>query len=436
MGLFRDIAEFIKQGVWQKDEKDFSSGRVWRAVRQFRVVLFTARGFNRHDTAVRSAALSFYTVMSIVPILALIFAIFKGFGMEEYFNTYLYELFPSYKAALDVVIGFIENLLARTRGGIMAVGAFVVLLWAVVQVFSNVESAFNNIWEVKKSRSMTRRFTSYMAVMILVPILLLMANGIFVGMRTSMEIFTGSLFTKIVMSLLSVTIIIIMFTLIYFLLPNTEVKFRNALVSGVVAGVGFSIFQVVYVLIQGNLTSYNAIYGTFAAIPLFLMWLQISWQILLFGGELSFANQNIRNYEQERLSLKVSYDVRCKIMIACMVIIIRDYLSEKTLATAEGISEELNLPLRIVRDVVYELEDAGLILFVKNEEREKEDALAPARDAHSIRFFDVISSVTGHGATIVNEGDTPLMMRVGATYDKVKGDVGGSADNIYLTDLL
>ncbi len=434
--MFKKIIDFIKNGVWLKNEKDFSGKRTWWLVKQFRVVLFTARGFGRHDTAVRSAALSFYTVMSLVPILALIFAIFKGFGMEDSFNRYLYELFPNYTQMVDQIVIFIQNLLSRTKGGIMAVSAFFVLLWAVIQVFGNVESAFNNIWEVKRSRSFSRRFTGYMAIIILVPILLLAANSLYIAARREIEIFTGGMVAEILFTIAAVVIIVLMFSLIYWVIPNITVKYTNALKAGVVAGVGFMIFQVGYVWIQGNLSSYNAIYGTFAAIPLFLLWLQISWQILLFGGELSFAMQNIRDFELELQSENVSYDNRCKIMIAIMVIVIRNFIDGKTLSSPEKISEEIGVPVRTVRDVANELETDGLLLFVHNERTDKIDSMAPARDPHSLRFYDVINYVTEHGGEMPGMRESSLMRRIDDTYDKVKGDVRDSNDNILLTDLI
>ncbi len=297
--MIRRIIDFLTHGIWHVGEKELSTSRWW-AVRQLRVIIYTAKGFGRHDTEIRSAALSFFTIMSLVPVLALIFVVFKGFGMEEAFSTYLYDLLPNYTEVVDQIVTFINNLLARTRGGIMAISAFGVLLWAVIQVFGNVEGAFNKIWEVKRSRSFARRFSVYMALVILVPILLLAANSVYVGIRRRVEVFTGTLGAEILFSVAAAAILVVMFSLVYYVLPNTDVKFKNALKAGIVAGVCFSLFQVIYVFIQGNLSSYNAIYGTFAAIPLFLLWLQISWQILLFGGELSFAMQNIGEFEMER----------------------------------------------------------------------------------------------------------------------------------------
>jgi membrane protein len=435
--MIRKIIDFLTQGVWQKDATDLS-GRVWWAVRQLRVILFTARGFGRHDTAIRSAALSFFTVMSLVPVLALVFVIFKGFGMEVAFNEYLYDLLPSYKPLVDQIVVFIGNLLVRTRGGVMAVSAFFLLIWAVIQVFGSVEGAFNNIWEVKRSRSFTRRFSAYMALIIIVPILLLAANSLFVGIRSQVEMFTGSLGAEVLFGVAGVALVILMFSLVYFVLPNTEVRYINALKAGVVAGLGFSLFQVIYVWIQGNLSAYNAIYGTFAAIPLFLLWLQISWQILLFGGELSFAMQNIHDFVAEREAQNVSYDNRCKIMIAAMVIIIRNYLSGEDggLSTAERIAAEIGVPVRTIRDVANELEDDGMVLFVQSDPSGKSEGMAPARDPRSIRFFDVLSAVTGHGGDMPHLRNSTLMSHIDATYENARADIDVSRNNPFLVDLI
>ncbi len=433
--MIKKIIDFIRHGVWQKTELYGKKG--W-LVKQLRVVIFTAKGFGRHGTAIRSAALSFFTIMSLVPILALVFAVFKGFGMEETFVHYLYDLLPaeSYRTIVDQLVVFVGNLLERTRGGVMAVSAFFVLIWAVIQVFGNVEGAFNKIWEVKRSRSFARRFSAYMALVILVPILFLAANSLYVGIRRQIEVLTGTIGAEILFGVLSVAILVVMFSIVYFVLPNTDVRYRNALKAGIVAGIGFGLFQVIYVFIQSNLSSYNAIYGTFAAIPLFLIWLQISWQIVLFGGELSYAMQNIRDFESEQQEQRLSYDNRCKVMIAVMVITIRDYLGGESLSTIEGISRETGVPVRTLRDVAGELEDDGLLLFVLNDKTDKEDYLAPARDPHTMRFFDVISSVTSHGDDFPDLRRTALLEHIDKAYEKVKGDVNKTEDNVLLTSLI
>jgi membrane protein len=392
----------------------------------------------RHGTAIRSAALAFFTVMSLVPILAIAFAVAKGFGMENYLTQLLYEQLPDYRSVIDILMGFVNNLLGRTRGGVMAIGAFMVLIWAVIQVFGNVEKAFNNIWEVKNTRSMARRFGVYLGVVIMVPLLLVASYTIMIGVRSRLGVFNDNMAVGILFELLSLTAVVSVFTLIYDVIPNTKVRFSNALIAGTVTGVIFYLFQILYFFIQRELGSYNAIYGAFAAIPLFLLWMQINWQIVLFGGELSFGLQNVSSYEQELLSLSVSYDYRCKIMLASMVIILRDYLDDKpSLASSGTIAHELQLPIRIIRDVMHELEKDGLVFFVENEKDEKVNNYVPAVDPRSLRLIDVVSRVTASGIELKKgKTEAPLMEKVGRIYDKVKHDFTQLPENVYLTDLI
>jgi membrane protein len=251
-------------------------------------------------------------------------------------------------------------------------------------------------------------------------------------------VFTESVAAEILFELLSIVAVVAVFTLIYGVIPNTKVKFRNALVAGAIAGTVFYLFQMLYFFVQRELGSYNAIYGVFAAIPLFLLWMQMSWQIVLYGGELSFGMQNVSSYEQERLSLGVSYDYRCKIMLASMVIILREYLDQKPgLASSETIAHELHLPIRIVRDVMHELERDGLIFFVESEKEEKVNNYVPAVDPHDLRFWDVVSSVTGHGIELKKgRAEAPLMTKVGEIYDRVRSGTTSLPENVYLIDLI
>jgi membrane protein len=295
---FAKIEEFFTHGIWQKERGDV---RRWWLVRLGKVVIFTLRSSNRHDTAIRSVALAFYTVMSLVPILAIAFAVVKGLGLDEYLTQLLYGQFPDYTSIVDRLMVFVNNLLTRTRGGVVAVGAFFLLIWAVIQVFGNVEGAFNHIWEVKNTRSIARRVGTYFGVVIVAPILLALSYAIIILLRSRLELFTNSTVVEILFELVAIVAVVAVFTLIYKIIPNTRVKFSNAAIAGAIAGAIFYFFQMLYFLVQSRLGGYNAIYGAFAAIPLFLMFLSIGWQIVLFGGELSFGLQNAGSYEPKKV---------------------------------------------------------------------------------------------------------------------------------------
>jgi membrane protein len=296
-GKLSKIDEFFTHGIWQKERDEVKR---WWLIRVGKVVIFTLGSSNRHDTAIRSVALSFYTVMSLVPILAIAFAVVKGLGLDDYFTGLLYDQFPDHTQVVDTLMGFVNNLLVRTRGGVVAVGAFFLLIWAVIQVFSNVEGAFNHIWEVKNRRSIAHRVGVYFGVVVIAPILLVASYIIMIGLRNRLEVFTNSTVVGILFELLAIVAVVAVFTLIYKIIPNIKVKLTNAAIAGAIAGVVFYFFQMLYFLIQSRLGGYNAIYGAFAAIPLFLMFLSISWQIVLFGGELSRGLQNAGSYEPEQ----------------------------------------------------------------------------------------------------------------------------------------
>lgn len=434
--MIKRFIHYITHDIWQKDGKEPGTKEPW-FIRPFRIIIYTIRGLGEHEVALRAAALTFFTLMSVVPVAALIFGIVKGFGLEANLDDYLYGTFPEYTVVIDNIMDFANNMLMRARGGVVASIGFVLLFWSVVQVFGNAEKAFNNIWEIKKQRSMARKFSDYVTIVVVAPILWLVSSGLVSYVRMRLEEFSGAWLVDIVFSLLSFVMLWFMFALVYYIMPNTRVKFKGALIAGILAGTIFQIFQIGYISIQSYLTKYNVIYGSFAALPLFLIWLQTSWMIMLIGAELSFAYQNISKYEQERASLHVSYDRRRKVMLAAMVIIIRHFLDNSGPVNSEQVAEELEVPVRIVRDVIFDLEKAGLVASINKDGEDKINYFVPARDAHEITVSDVIDGVessTSLNASFVYKGSDRLG-RVSDIIDNMKRLSANSPYNIYLTEL-
>ena len=176
--LFRRLVTFFTDTVFRRDLSEWRNPVVRWLVEQYRLLFYTARGLRDHGTIVRSAALTFYTLMSLVPIVAVVFAVIKGFGLTDGLVDDLYGLFPRNPEIVDNLIRFAENALARTRGGVVAAVALTTLFWAVIRVFGSIESAFDNIWEVKSSRSMARKWADYIAVVMIVPVLWVAANAL------------------------------------------------------------------------------------------------------------------------------------------------------------------------------------------------------------------------------------------------------------------
>ena len=395
---FSDFLTYFTDTIFRRDVTEWRNPVVRWLVQQYRLLFYTARGLLEHGTIVRSAALTFYTLMSLVPILAVVFAVVKGFGLADGLIENLYGLFPRNPDIVDYIVNFAENALARTQGGVVAAVALVMLFWAVIRVFGSIESAFNNIWEVKVERSITRQWTDYIAVVMIVPILWIVANA--VGNYAEQLLgFDDSWYFNLLSHLASMIVIWVMFTFLYIVIPNARVRFGSALMAGIVAGTIFLLFQWGYVYVQRWMTSYNAIYGSFAALPLLLIWMQTSWEILLFGGELSFAYQNIRKFEFEKTAEEMSLEYRKKALLVIMHQIVKHFMAGGSAMSSEEIARNLNLPVRVVRDTVFALEKAGLIVPVVSPD-EKTGRYVPARDIHTIRVYDVIHRVetSGHAA--------------------------------------
>ncbi len=433
--MIKHFLHFIKEGVWLKDPAEYHSPLVRWAVRQLKVLIYTVRGSGEHNLVITSAALTFYTLMSIVPIAAMIFGVVKGFGVESSFESYLYQQFPQNSQIIAELLSFADNLLERTRGGVIAAAGFIVLVWAVMRVFGNIEKALNTIWEVHRSRSMARKLSDYLAVVFIAPILWIISNSIAIYIRRSIASFSSAAAIDVLYGLLSLMVIWVMFAFIYRMLPNTRVRFRHALSAGVIAGTAFQVFQVLYLWLQSWMTAYNAIYGSFAALPLFLIWAQVSWQILLFGAELSFAYQNIGKYEQERQSLHMSYIHRLQVLVASMLVVVRRFSSDQGPTTSEDVARELGMPIRIVRDVLFDLESATLLSVVQDERDEKTQFFIPARDIHRITLMDVVSNVEQRGDTQVDLSQNETLTHVGQVLERLRAENAASTSNILLMEL-
>lgn len=432
---FREILTYFTDTIFRRDLSEWRNPVVRWFVQQYRLLFYTARGLLEHGTIVRSAALTFYTLMSLVPIIAVVFAVVKGFGLADRLMENLYGIFPRNPEIVDYVMNFAEKALARTQGGLVAAVALVMLFWAVIRVFGSIESAFNNIWEVKVERSITRQYTDYIAVVMIVPILWIVANTIGNYMENLLGFDDRWIFAAL-SRFVSIVVIWVMFTFLYMVIPNAKVRFGSALMAGVVAGTLFLFFQWGYVYVQRWMTSYNAIYGSFAAVPLLLIWMQTSWEILLFGGELSFAYQNIVRFGEERESLLISYDQRRKVLLAVMLNVVRHFREEGGAISADLIRERLELPTRIVNDILYQLVQAGQLIAVRSGDGEREVAYTPAHDIASMTVYGILESVEQAGQTCFNLSATPELARIDRELESLKETARASHDNVKLTDLL
>ena len=432
-----DIITFFTDTVFRKGAGEYRNPVARWAVRQYKLLFYTVQGLSSHGTMVRSAALTFYTLMSLVPVVALVFAVVKGFGLAEGLEQNLYEVLPQSPEVIDYVVGFAQKALARTQGGWVALVGVLTLFWAVIKVFGSIEDAFNNIWEVRSTRSAARKYGDYIAVVVVAPILWVISSSMGNYAAEILGV-AGSPALEVLSRAGSLVVAWVMFTFIYVVLPSTKVRFTAALTAGVVAGTAFVLFQWGYVYLQRWMTSYNAIYGSFAALPLFLLWMQISWEILLLGGELSFAYQNVARFDEERESLLVSYDCRRKLMVGVMVLVSRAFRDGRGAVSFSEIRDRLDVPTRIMNNILYTLVQARMLNEIRTEGTEYDLEYAPARDISTLRVYDILSAVDSHGfgRDTIDMRSNRELRRCTEVVERLKDVTRASTENVLLTELM
>jgi len=294
--------------------------------------------------------------------LAVLFAIARGFGFQNIVQSELFHYFEGQQTVLEKAMVFVDKSLEYASGGIFLGVGLVLLLYTVVSLLSSIESNFNNIWRVKEGRSYHRQFTDYLALFLVAPIFLVCNSGLTIILNSSLDLRFIGFFISPVAKLVPFAITVLLFTFLYIYIPNTKVKFTSALFGGLFAGIAFQIFQNIYISGQIWISKYNAIYGSFAALPLLLLWLQLSWFICLVGVELSFANQNIKKYSFEREIKNISRRYKDFLILVITTLIVKRFEIGGKPYTANDLSEEYKIPTKLTSDTLFFLSKIGIII--------------------------------------------------------------------------
>lgn len=394
---------YVTHGIWKVDLKQLSWHRriIIKTIRTFSLAY---RGFNEDKVSLRASALTFYSILSVVPILAMGFGVAKGFGFEEKLKVILEQNLKGQEEVATWLIGFAGNMLNSVQGGwIFGIG-LVFLFWTVMQVLSNIENAFNSIWQVKRSRYLFRKFSDYLAIMLVAPVLVLLSSSsqVFIiewvdRMTTDVNFFgyVGPVLYTFV-QLIPFIIVWLLFLFIYMVMPNTKVNFASALLAGIIAGSAFQFLQWGYIHFQIGVSKYNAIYGSFAALPLFLVWLHWSWLIVLFGAEISFSAQNHYQYEYETEIKGLNLRSKQKISLYLLHTVVKNFEMGEPPLTAQQISMHLKIPVRLVRHLLYELVECRILVETTGQEL-KEPAFIPARDISNLTTDYVLNAMNKKG---------------------------------------
>ena len=368
------VIRFLETDLWEGQLK--GCGPV-RAIpfRSLRVLSLAVRGFIKDNCQRTASVLTYYSMLNAVPLVAVAFAVAKGFGLEKLVERRIMDMAQEAAWQSDItnqIIGFSHSLLEHAKGGVIAGLGVILLFYTVVTILGKIENSLNSIWAVPKDRSLSRKFSDYITMMALAPVLLAVSGSIAVVAASSLKDVIGansslgqfSFLVFFLLALLRYCSIWALLTMLYIVMPNTRVPVRSAIVGGVAAGTMFQLVQWAYIKFQIGVVSYGAIYGSFAAVPLFLGWLQISWMIMLFGAELAHADRNYETYGFHPDYTRLGHaSLRLLALKIFHLLVLRFSSGEKPPAT-EDISAILEMPIDLVERLLGRLVAVSLVAEV------------------------------------------------------------------------
>ncbi len=439
--LYHKVKDFITHGIWKVDLKQLNWYRRV-LIKTLRTFSLAYRGFNEDKVNLRASALTFYSILSVVPILAMGFGVAKGFGFEEKLKLILEQNLKGQEEVATWLIDFAGNMLNSVQGGwIFGIG-LVFLFWTVMQVLGNIENAFNSIWQVKRSRYLFRKFSDYLAIMLIAPVLVLLSSSsqVFIiewvdRMTTDVNFFgyVGPVLYSFV-QLIPFIIVWLLFLFIYMVMPNIKVNFASALLAGIIAGTAFQFLQWGYIHFQIGVSRYNAIYGSFAALPLFLVWLHWSWLIVLFGAEISFSAQNHYQYEYETEIKGLNLLSKQKISLYLLHTVVKNFEEGLPPLTAQQLSMKLKIPVRLVRHLLYEMVECRIIVETTSMEL-KEPAFMPGRDISNLTIDYVLNALNLKGIEFSFHEEALALSRIENCMAGFQKSIESSAMNGQVKDL-
>ena len=401
--VMRNI-HYCASGVWDDTRMRWS-------VRAVKIVNLSIRSFLDRDLQIRAGSLTYNTVLAVVPALAMLFAIARGFGFQNLMQNELFRYFPSQRQALETALTYVDNYLAHASQGIFIGIGLIFLLWTLVSLMSNVEDTFNHVWGITAKRSLQRKFTDYTALFLLLPLLMLCSAGISIFMSDAVQhVFTGNPLSPVAHRLLTFTPTVIswiIFTAAYYLVPNTRVSFKGALFAGVLCGTTFQLVQWLFVTGQVYVSKYNAIYGSFAFLPLLLVWLQLSWLIALSGVVLTYAWQNFDRFSYSDKVKDISQTYANDMSLAVLALAARRFKQHEAPVTAVELINNYDVPGALVKDVFERLQRAGLLTAVSPSDGKGEVGYQPAFDPDDLTVNTALNALTAVGnAHFIDKADT------------------------------
>jgi membrane protein len=401
---FNIIKDFFENKLWIINIDEYPFFKRY-SLHLLRCIVFTLNRYIKDKSTIKASALTYYTMMSIVPLLALILGIARGFGLDNLLEKELRDNVLIMGTSIEKVFEFARNMIANAKGGVFTGLGLGILLYSVVKGLGNIENSFNSIWGVIRKRSIARQFSDYLSVIMILPLFFISLSSINVfviaTMRNLGEEYSlfGSISPYVIqlMQFLPYVITWVFFIFLYIFIPNTKVKFKPAFISGVFIGTLVQLLLWVYIEFQVGVTAYNATYGSFAAIPLLLLWLQMTWSVILVGAQLCYYLQNINGidniYEGDYISMKT----KRILIIAILHRIVILFKEGQDAESIFDISNSINVKFSHVNKGVNILLSCNLIVEVSMDD---DNVFVPALDINKISVANVIKEIDSYGKTL------------------------------------
>ncbi len=410
--LFQKVKDFLLEDMWRIRRDETSKRQFW-LIRTLRIFFLAIRRFISDNGPQKASALTFYSLLSVVPLVAMAFGIAKGFGFREALEGLIKRQLAGHEEVIQWIEDFALRYLDSTKGGMIAGIGFGILIYAVMRMLINIEVAFNDIWDVKKPRSFIRMFSDYISILLVGLLLLVISSGSVVFITNSIQdLGIGKITSSFVIWVAPYILVWIVFSLVLMIMPNTKVKPLPAIVGGVVSGTLFLVVQYLYIYFQVGVSRYNAIYGSFAALPLLLIWIRTSWTIVIFGAELSFAFQNEKSFEFEADTRKMSLHTRKVVALLLVSETVKAFDRGEIAPSASELSSKLHLPIRLVNGLVQKLIEAKVLVEI-NASENRGMVLQPAFDIHKMDVAGVVKKIehSGYSGLIPEDSDSVMLIK-------------------------
>ncbi|MBO5667797.1 MAG: YihY/virulence factor BrkB family protein [Lentisphaeria bacterium] len=401
-----------------------------------RIIKFSGKRYAGDQMGQQAVVLTYYTLFAIVPLAALLFGIAKGFGLETLLRDALYTRFQAQHEMLDYVCQIAERTLKEASGGVVAGVGVIALLWTVIWLIINVEKAFNVVWGLPPRRNILRKFSSYLSVILLTPILMVAISTFGMMLRRRISASSDMIpewhfahwLLESAAGIVPVAAGSLLFFFIYLRVPNTRVRWTGALVAGIITGICFQILQDSFMFLQSSVFSYNRLYGSFAILPLFLIWVNWSWQLILFGAEISFVHQHLRSGVFNETRRETPLRLRREHQLAILRLVFGEFENGSGPVAEDEISRNLRIPDMVMRSEIGELLNAGILC--RSVSPEGQAFFLPGVPPEKFSVMDFMHIINGTG-----DGETPEFSRFEELFCRMEKSICSSNLNTKIHEL-